>query len=114
MSSSKKSSKHIPFAEKMLQQMGCAIFLRPSKVWLDTGYSYLNAVLGSKKYGLPAGKLFGIQGRPHAGKTSLVMFLAALAQKLFNAFVIWVDLETHLPTKMKVVSSITHGQRSSS
>lgn len=40
--------------------------------------------------------MYEIQGKPHAGKTSIVMFLAALAQKKFNAFVIWIDLENSL------------------
>jgi RecA/RadA recombinase len=76
--------------------MKTAIFLKPVQMWLDTRSKYLNGVLGSRKLGIPAGKMFEIRGRAHAGKTSLVMFLAALAQSVFNAFVIWIDLENSL------------------
>lgn len=93
--------KKLSFADKVLGVMRTAVFLIPGRIWLDTGYPRLNAVLGSKRLGLPAGKMYAIQGKPHAGKTSIVMFLAALAQIIFNAFVIWVDLENSLTNENK-------------
>lgn len=92
----KSKSKHVSFVDQVLNLMHTAVFLKPSVVWLNTGSKYLNKVLGSRSHGLPAGKMYEVRGRPHAGKTALVMFLAALAQKLFNAYVIWVDLENSL------------------
>ncbi len=92
----KHSGKHVSFSDKVLTMMQAAVFLKAVQIWLDTKSKYLNGVLGSRRLGIPAGKLFEIMGKQHAGKTSLVMFLAALAQKTFNAFVIWVDLENSL------------------
>jgi len=77
------------------------VFLNPSELWLDTGSPELNTVLGSRKLGAPAGKMYEIQGKPHAGKTSITMMLARIAQKCFNAFVIWVDLENSLTNENK-------------
>jgi RecA/RadA recombinase len=37
--------------------------------------------------------MYEIAGKKHAGKTALVVWLAGLAQRLCNAFVIWVDAE---------------------
>lgn len=92
----KEKKKHETFADKVMKRMGQMVFLKPAKLWLDSGSRELNKVIGSSKLGLPAGKMYEIQGKPHAGKTSITMFLAALAQKMFNAFVIWVDLENSL------------------
>jgi RecA/RadA recombinase len=96
-----KKRRHVSFADKVLGLMHQVVFLKAAHLWLDTGSRYLNGVLGSRRLGLPAGKMYEIQGKQHAGKTSLVMFLAALAQAIFGAFVIWVDLENSLTNERK-------------
>ncbi len=60
--------------------------------WLDTGFSDLNAVYGSREQGIPYGKVFETAGKKHGGKTALVTILAGLAQK-DGAAVIYGDLE---------------------
>jgi RecA/RadA recombinase len=98
----KKSKSKGSFSDKILGMMHTAVFLKAAQIWLDTKNKYVNGVLGSEKYGIPAGKMYEIQGKPHAGKTSITMYLAALAQKEFNAFVIWVDLENSLTNEKDV------------
>lgn len=77
----------------ILSRLKCTVFVKPSRVWLDTGDPYCNAVLGSEKYGMPAGKMFQIAGRKHVAKSAIVTWLAALSQRNNGAFVIWIDAE---------------------
>lgn len=64
--------------------------------WLDTapflGSSDLNRVLGHEKYGLAFGRIMEVYGWESAGKTSIVLTIAALAQ-MQGAIVIWGDIE---------------------
>lgn len=80
----------------IMTKMGHHIFVKPSMVWLDTGSPNLNKVLGSKKLGAPAGKIYEFRGKKHVGKTAKVMRLAGMAQRQHNAFVIWIDAENSL------------------
>src|SRR5579864_1318653 len=73
--------------------LGYKTLLKPPKWWLDTGYGRLNAVFGSREYGLASGKLYLLAGKETSGKSVLAAKLAALAQKLHNATVAWVDGE---------------------
>ncbi len=62
------------------QQRGHVTFAKPPQFWLDTGYPYLNRVLGSEKYGLAYGKIVLLAGFPSSGKTTLAAKIVALAQ----------------------------------
>src|SRR5208283_5597355 len=74
------------------ERRGYVVFAKPPKYWLDTGYPYLNKVLGSKKYGLAYGKMILIAGFPSSGKTTIAAKIMALAQK-DGAEAGWVDGE---------------------
>lgn len=92
-----KDKKRKPTMQDLImQKLGYTVFAKAPQVWLQTGSKNLNKVAGSKRFGLPAGKIYEIRGKKHAGKTALVMFLAALAQRLLNAYVIWIDAEASL------------------
>jgi RecA/RadA recombinase len=80
----------------IMKQLGYTVFVKHSQIWLDTGSPNLNKVLGSKRFGLPAGKIYEIRGKKHAGKTAIVMRLASMSQRLLNAFVLWIDAEASL------------------
>lgn len=62
------------------------------RYWLDTGSEYFNSVFGSKTEGIPFGKIFELAGMESMGKTALMLWLGAMAQK-DGAIVVWVDLE---------------------
>ena len=49
--------------------------------WLNTGSVDLNSVLGSKKLGIPYGKLFELNGLEHGGKTDIATILLGMAQR---------------------------------
>lgn len=85
--------------ELILKKMGCVVYVKGAKIWLDTGSPLLNAVLGSRKHGMPAGRMWELSGKKHSGKTALVLFLAGLAQRLCNAYVIWIDAEGSLQSE---------------
>jgi len=92
-----KEKKRKPSMQDLIMaKLGYTVFAKHAQIWLQTGSKNLNKVLGSKRFGIPAGKIFEIRGKKHAGKTALVMFLAALAQRLLNAYVIWIDAEASL------------------
>src|SRR5580765_7252257 len=55
--------------------------LKPVKYWLDTGSPLLNAVFGSREYGIPYGKIFEIFGPESNGKTAELLKLMAMAQR---------------------------------
>lgn len=69
-----------------------ATFEPEVQYWLDTGYPDLNAVYGSRKTGIPYGKIFETSGKKHGGKTAIITVLAGMAQK-DGAAVIYGDLE---------------------
>lgn len=79
--------------ERILKTLGMVTFLKPSKKHIDLGDPEMNAVWGSRKKGIPSGKLFEVAGINHAGKTLWVLILAIFAQMLFKAKVFWIDLE---------------------
>lgn len=62
------------------------------RYWLDTGSPDLHAVLGSRKLGLPYGKLYELSGLEHGGKTTISLILAAMAQQ-DGAGVGYIDVE---------------------
>lgn len=76
-------------AQKLLK---FSTFTPEHRYWLDTGSPLMNAVLGSKKRGIPYGKMLEIRGENHGGKTTLVTLLAGMAQK-DGAAVGYIDLE---------------------
>jgi RecA/RadA recombinase len=88
-----KRKKKISMRDLILGRMKSVVFVKPGRVWLDTGDPDCNAVWGSRKLGLPAGKMYHIAGKKHGGKTAFVLKLAGKAQKQKNAFVIYIDAE---------------------
>jgi RecA/RadA recombinase len=82
-----------PLREKILKQLGMLTFLKPSKKHIDIGDEEMNGVHGSKKYGMPSGKIYEFAGVNHAGKTVWTLILAVLAQMQHKALVLWIDLE---------------------
>jgi RecA/RadA recombinase len=62
------------------------------RYWLNTGSEELNAVLGSKDYGLPYGKIFELSGVEHGGKTLIGNVLMGMAQK-DGAVAGYIDVE---------------------
>lgn len=89
----KKKKKAASIRDKIVARLGCFVFVKPMRSWLDTGNRWLNAVLGSGDLGMPAGKVYHFAGKKHGGKTALCAWLAGLLQRLLGVFVIWVDLE---------------------
>jgi RecA/RadA recombinase len=85
----KRKHKKISLAKmspgEMLQHvnksLGYDTLIRPPKYWLDTGFKYLNKVMGSKEYGLAYGKMYLIAGPPSSGKSALAAWIAGLGQK---------------------------------
>lgn len=63
-----------------------------TRYWLDTGSPLFNAVVGSKKYGVPYGKVIELHGPEHGGKTLIGQLLMGLAQA-DSAAAGYVDLE---------------------
>src|SRR5579872_5152388 len=72
--------------------LGVASFEQPARHWLKTGNPHLNKALGSRKYGIPFGRLIELRGEEHGGKTVLSLILASMGQKQ-GAAVGYVDLE---------------------
>ncbi len=62
--------------------------------WLDTGFPYLNAVMGSENYGIPFGRVSEISGEEGHGKTALALELAGMAQQNNGAVVTLYDAES--------------------
>lgn len=85
--------KKLSIRDRIVARLGCFVFVKPMRSWFDTGFKYLNAVLGSSDLGLPAGKVYHFAGKKHGGKTALCAWLAGLLQRLLGVFVIWIDLE---------------------
>jgi RecA/RadA recombinase len=82
--------------------MKCNVFLKSPHFWLDTGSPSANATLGSRKYGLPTGRMWEIAGPKHAGKSAETMWLGGLAQRQHNAFVLWIDAEGSLQNESDI------------
>ena len=61
-------------------------------VWLDTRITGLNEILGHKTRGIPYGRLTEIFGWSSQGKSSIILSLAALAQRN-GAYIIHGDIE---------------------
>src|SRR4051812_37400829 len=78
--------------EYIKKALGYTTLARPPVFWLNTGFKYLNKVMGSKKLGLAYGKMYTIAGTPGAGKSAIAAFIAGLAQK-DGADVGWIDGE---------------------
>lgn len=91
-----KKTRKPTLQDLVMQRLGHMVFVKHSQIWLDTGSPNQNKVLGSKKLGAPAGKIFEIRGKKHAGKTAKVMDLAGKSQRQHKAFVIWIDAEASL------------------
>jgi len=62
------------------------------RFWLDTGWPELNGVFGSRDKGIPYGKVLELAGTEHAGKSTLSVHIAGMAQRE-GAGVGRVDLE---------------------
>jgi len=88
-----KVVRSLSLQDQIMKQLSCTVFVKPSRLWLDTKSPSFNAVWGSRKLGLPAGKLYQIAGKKHAAKTALADWLAGIAQRDHNAFVIKIDAE---------------------
>lgn len=73
--------------------LGYKTLLKPPKWWLDLKNKRVNAVFGSQKYGICAGKLYLIAGKESSGKTAKAARIAGLAQKYKHAHIAWVDAE---------------------
>jgi RecA/RadA recombinase len=84
--------------EYIKKALGYATLAKPPEYWLDTGWEYLNKVLGSPKLGLAYGKLYTIAGAPSSGKSAIAAWLEGLAQK-DGADVAWVDGENSFDAK---------------
>lgn len=67
------------------------IFWNPA-VWMDTKVPGLNQILGHRDKGIPYGRLTEIYGWSSQGKTSIILSLAALAQR-DGAYIIHGDIE---------------------
>lgn len=67
-------------------------YVPETRYWLDTGSPDLNAALGSRKKGIPFGKIIMLSGLKHGGKTAVSLVLAGLAQQ-DGAAVGYIDLE---------------------
>ncbi len=63
-------------------------------LWLDTGFPYLNAVMGSEKNGIPFGRVYEISGEEGHGKTALALEIAGMAQQKNGAVVTLYDAES--------------------
>ncbi len=61
--------------------------------WLDTGIPDLNEVLGHRLKGLSFGRIIEIFGWQSMGKSSIVLALCALAQRMAKAHVVLGDVE---------------------
>lgn len=85
--------KPLSIRDKIVARLGCFVFVKPMRAWCNTKNKYLNAVLGSSDLGFPAGRVYHFAGKKHGGKTALCAWLAGLLQRLFDVYVIWVDLE---------------------
>lgn len=79
--------------KKIEARLGCTVFVKPQRVWLNLKNKYLNAVWGSEELGMPAGKMYHLAGKKHVAKTAQAAYIAGLAQREHNAFVIWIDAE---------------------
>ncbi len=85
-------SAHIKKIRKKLKRI--AVEDSSTIQWLDTGFSELNAVMGSQKRGIPFGRVYEISGMESHGKTALALELAGMAQRNNNAVVTLYDAET--------------------
>lgn len=97
----KTTTKDEDFLSAVMQTMGCAVFLKTPRYWLDTGSPSANSVMGSRKLGMPTSKMWEIAGPKHAGKSAISIWLGGLSQRQHNSFVIWVDLENSLDNEAK-------------
>lgn len=61
-------------------------------VWLDTGHSSLNSVLGNEEYGIPSGRIIELFGTESSGKSALSYYLMGCAQRSGGVAVL-VDTE---------------------
>lgn len=80
------------FESQIGKMLGYSTFQPDQRYWLNTGNADLNATLGSRKLGLPYGKIYELSGEEHGGKTTLATILAGLAQK-DGAAIGYIDLE---------------------
>lgn len=62
------------------------------RIYLNTGNTFLNSVLGQEDKGLVYGKIIEIAGMPSNGKSALAIDIAAVAQA-DGAHVVWIDHE---------------------
>lgn len=61
-------------------------------VWLDTGDSFLNGVLGDPKLGIPGGRIIELYSAESQGKTTIALWLLGLAQRA-GGLAIYADIE---------------------
>ncbi len=64
-----------------------------SVTYLNTGFPYLNAVIGDPVHGIPFGRIIEISGEESHGKTALALELAGMAQRNNGAAAIMYDAE---------------------
>ncbi|MDE2104403.1 MAG: hypothetical protein KGL39_44605 [Patescibacteria group bacterium] len=67
--------------ELIRRKLGHYTTVATTRDWLNTGSRRLNATLGSRELGIPYGKMLELHGWESHGKTLLMTFLMARAQK---------------------------------
>ena len=92
--------------ETIRKHLGHLQFKWTPSLYLDTGFTDLNAVIGNQHRGIPYGRLIEISGLESHGKTALAMTLAALAQQN-KAGVVWGDLENSFESDWGLMRGLT-------
>jgi RecA/RadA recombinase len=78
--------------ELIKKNLGYKSLVKPPLHWLDLLSSWANKVFGSKKLGVPYGKVVLIAGPPSSGKSAIAAWILGLAQK-DDADGAWLDGE---------------------
>jgi RecA/RadA recombinase len=74
------------------KMMKLSLFEPPENFWLNTGSPELNSVFGSRKLGIPYGKVIEVAGPEHCGKTLIANVMMGMAQR-DGAAAGYIDLE---------------------
>lgn len=79
---SKRSKQLAPqeMEQYIRKALGYKSIVTPPEYWLDTGNKWANKVFGSKKLGIPYGRMILIAGPPSSGKSAIAAWLMGLAQ----------------------------------
>ena len=90
--------------------LGYKTFVQPRLLWLDTGSSRCNAVIGSKELGAAFGKMILVAGEPSSGKSAWAAWIAGLGQR-DGADVGWVDGENSFDRRHVKKQGLDAGHR---